>query len=66
MSQKDDIDEEFGKIGMDYEGTNQDGEIIVLSKRNSDLRKKELPRWSNFGRLLVVNHLPHYFSLFYE
>jgi hypothetical protein len=44
VSQKDDIDEEFGKIGMDYEGTNQDGEIIVLSKRNIYRIKKEPPR----------------------
>lgn len=44
VSQKDDIDEEFGKIGIDYEGTNQDGEIIVLSKRNIYRIKKEPPR----------------------
>lgn len=44
VSQKDDIDEEFGKIGIDYEGTNQDGEIIVLSKRNIYRVKKEPPR----------------------
>lgn len=44
VSQKDDIDEEFGKIGIDYEGTNQDGEIIVLSKRNIYRIKKEPPK----------------------
>ncbi|MDH3313564.1 MAG: hypothetical protein OEM28_10525 [Nitrosopumilus sp.] len=43
VSQKDDIDEEFGKIRIDYEGTNQDGEIIVLSKRNIYRIKKEPP-----------------------
>ncbi len=44
VSQKDDIDEEFGKIGIDYEGTNQEGEIIVLSKRNIYRIKKEPTR----------------------
>ena len=34
ISNKSNIDEEFGKITIDYEGTNQDGEIIVLSKKN--------------------------------
>jgi len=34
ISDKNDIDEEFGKISIDYEGTNQEGEIIVLSKKN--------------------------------
>ena len=34
ISDKNDIDEEFGKITIDYEGTNQEGEIIVLSKKN--------------------------------
>jgi len=44
VSQKDDIDDEFGKIGIDYEGTNQEGETIVLSKRNIYRIKKEPPR----------------------
>jgi len=43
VSQRDDIDDEFGKIGIDYEGTNQDDEIIVLSKRNIYRIKKEPP-----------------------
>ena len=34
VSAKEDNDEEFGKIAIDYEGTKQDGEIIVLSKKN--------------------------------
>ena len=42
VSQKEDIDEEFGKIGIDYEGTTQDNEIIVLSKKNIYRIKKEL------------------------
>ena len=41
ISEKKDIDEEFGKIVVDYEGTNQDGEIIVLSKKNIYRIKKE-------------------------
>ena len=27
-------DGEFGKIAIDYEGTKQDGEIVVITKRN--------------------------------
>jgi hypothetical protein len=34
VSAKEDIDNEFGKIAIDYEGTKSDGEIVVLSKRN--------------------------------
>jgi hypothetical protein len=34
ISAKEDIDDEFGKIAIDYEGTKQDGEIVVLSKKN--------------------------------
>ena len=44
VSQKEDIDEEFGKIIIDYEGTTQDEEIIVLSKKNIYRIKKEPPR----------------------
>ena len=44
ISQIDDIDEEFGKISVDFEGTNQDGETIVVSKRNIYRIKKEPPR----------------------
>ncbi len=44
ISQKEEGDEEFGKIAVDYEGTNQDGEIIVLSKKNIYRMKKEPPR----------------------
>lgn len=42
VSSKEDIDEEFGKIGIDYEGTNQEGETIVLSKKTSIELKKNL------------------------
>jgi hypothetical protein len=34
VSEKEDIYNEFGKIAISYEGTKQDGEIIVLSKKN--------------------------------
>ena len=44
ISQIDDIDDEFGKIAVDFEGTNQDGETIVVSKRNIYRIKKEPPR----------------------
>ncbi len=44
VSQKDDIDNEFGKISIDYEGTNQEGETIVISKKNIYRIKKEPPR----------------------
>jgi len=43
VSQKEDIDEEFGKIIIDYEGTTQDEELIVLSKKTSTELKKSLP-----------------------
>jgi len=43
VSQKEDIDEEFGKIAIDYEGTNQEGETIVVSKKNIYRIKKEPP-----------------------
>ena len=44
VSQKKDINEEFGKIAIDYEGTTQDGETIILSKKNIYRIKKEPPR----------------------
>lgn len=44
VSQKEEIDEEFGKIAIDYEGTNQDEETIVISKRNIYRIKKDPPR----------------------
>lgn len=34
ISAKEDIDESFGKISVDFEGTNQNGESIVVSKKN--------------------------------
>ncbi|MCA9828446.1 MAG: hypothetical protein KC444_08710 [Nitrosopumilus sp.] len=44
ISSKDDVDDEFGKIAVDYEGTTPEGEIIVLSKKNIYRIKKEPPR----------------------
>jgi len=34
VSGKKDINEKFGKIFVDFEGANQDGETIVISKKN--------------------------------
>ena len=44
VSNKEDIDDEFGKIAIDYEGTTQEGDTVVLSKRNIYRIKKEPPR----------------------
>lgn len=44
ISEKGDIDDEFGRIAVDYEGTTQDGDTVVLSKRNIYRIKKEPPR----------------------
>ena len=44
VSQVEDMDDEFGKIAVDYEGTYNEGETIVLSKRNIYRIKKEPPR----------------------
>jgi hypothetical protein len=42
VSAKEDINDEFGKISIDYEGTKSDGEIVVLSKRNLYRIKKSV------------------------
>jgi len=42
VSAKEDIDEEFGKIAINYEGTKQNGEIVVLSKKNWYRIKKSI------------------------
>lgn len=42
VSAKEDIDDEFGKIAINYEGTKQDGEIVVLSKKNWYRIKKSI------------------------
>ena len=42
VSAKEDIDDEFGKIAINYEGTKQEGDIVVLSKRNWYRVKKSI------------------------
>jgi hypothetical protein len=44
VSGKEDIDEEFGKIAVDFEGTNQEGQIVLVSKKNLYRIKKEPPK----------------------
>lgn len=44
ISAKEDIDEEYGKIAVYYEGTKQNGDAVVVSKRNLYRIKKEPPR----------------------
>ena len=44
VSGKEDINDEYGKITVDFEGTNQQGEIVLVSKKNLYRIKKEPPR----------------------
>ena len=44
ISGKDEIDEEHGKIAVDFEGTNQEGETVLISRKNLYRIKKEPPR----------------------
>ena len=44
ISSKEEIDEEFGKISVDYEGTKQNGDLVIVSKQNIYRIKKEPPR----------------------
>ena len=44
ISQKEDSDEDYGKIFVDYEGKSQEDETIVISKKNIYRIKKEPPR----------------------
>ncbi len=44
VSSKEDVDEEYGKIAIDYEGTKQNGDLVVVSKQNLYRIKKEPPR----------------------
>ncbi len=34
ISAKEDVDDEFGKISVDYEGTKQNGDLVVISNQN--------------------------------
>ncbi len=44
VSSKEDIDEDYGKIAIDYEGTTQEGETVVISNKNLYRIKKDPPR----------------------
>jgi|TARA_B100001105_G_C22305964_1_gene405941 hypothetical protein len=44
VSEKQDIDDEFGKITIDYEGSTQDNKLIIISKKNIYRIKKEPPQ----------------------
>ncbi len=44
ISGKEDMDDDYGKIAVDFEGTNQQGETILISKKNLYRIKKEPPR----------------------
>ena len=44
ISGKEEIDDEYGKIAVDFEGTNQEGEIVLISKKNLYRIKKEPPK----------------------
>jgi len=44
VSGKEDVDDEYGKLSIDYEGTNQNGEIVLISKKNLYRIKKEPSR----------------------
>ena len=44
ISEVEEIDEEYGKIFVDYEGTNNEGDVVVISKRNIYRIKKEPPK----------------------
>ena len=34
ISEKKDLDDEFGLIGVDFEGTNEEGEVVLTCKKN--------------------------------
>ena len=44
ISDKSEIDKDYGLITVDYEGSKQNGELVVISKRNLYRIKKEPPR----------------------
>lgn len=43
ISEKKELNDEFGLIGIDFEGSNEDGKIIVISKKNLYQIKKDAP-----------------------
>jgi len=44
VSTKEDVDDEYGKIAIDYEGTKQNDDLVVISKKNWYRIKKEPPK----------------------
>ena len=44
ISAKEDVDDEYGKIAIDYEGTKQNDDLVVVSKKNWYRIKKEPPK----------------------
>jgi len=44
ISDKREIDDDYGKIAVDFEGTNQEGETVLVSKKNLYRIKKEPAR----------------------
>jgi len=44
VSAKEDVDGEYGKIAIDYEGTKQNDDLVVVSKKNWYRIKKEPPK----------------------
>ena len=44
ISAKEEIDDEYGKIAVDYEGKKQNDDLVVVSKKNWYRIKKEPPR----------------------
>ena len=44
ISEKRELNEEFGLIGVDFEGVNEDGKTVVISKKNLYQIKKDAPR----------------------
>lgn len=43
ISEKKELNEEFGLIGIDFEGINEDGKTVVISKKNLYQIKKDAP-----------------------
>ena len=43
ISEKKDLDDEFGLIGVDFEGTNNEGEVVLICKKNLYRIKKNPP-----------------------
>ncbi|MGI0004051.1 MAG: hypothetical protein ACREAX_02010 [Candidatus Nitrosotenuis sp.] len=44
ISDKKDLDEEFGMVSVDFEGKKENGDSVVIAKRNIYRIKKEPPR----------------------